>query len=238
MATLLSSIISDARIELKETTASYWTDAELLGHIKKGVNDLWGAIIDLNQEHWLTVDITNVSQAVDATTLTGVPSDCFRVHIIEPLNTTSSGSTPNVLYWPRKYNSPEMRNARQLSSQDPVGGLDIFYSLAQAGSPVAAPTVHVAPAVTTAISLRFAYFRGPASAALTTSDNNPVGGESDMALMAWCIAYARVKEREDRSPDPNWLAIYATEKQNLLVRMAPRQDQEPEVVDDVFGGYF
>jgi hypothetical protein len=237
MATLISSIITDARVELKETVASYWTDAELLAHFKKGVNELWGAIIDLNQEHFLTVDITNVSLAANSNSLTGVPADVFRVHLIEPLDTTSSGATPDVLFWPRDYNSSAFRNARQLTAQDPTGGLDIFYTLSQAGSPVAAPTVHTAPQVSSAVALRFVYVPGPASASLTTASNNPIGGESDNALMAWMIAYARAKEREDRSPDPNWLAIYATEKQNLLVRMAPRQTQEPEVVEDVFGGF-
>lgn len=237
MATLISSVITDARVELKETTARYWTDAELLAHFKKGVNDLWGAIIDLNQEHYLTVDISNVSLAVDGVTLTGVPSDCFRVELIEPRDTTSAGATPAVIFTPRDYKSAHFRNARQIGSQDPTAGLEIFYALSQAGSPVAAPTIHVAPPVTATVSLRFVYTPGPNASALTTASNNPIPGESDNALMAWMIAYARAKEREDRSPDPNWLAIYATEKQNLLVRMTPRQTQEPEVVEDCFGAY-
>lgn len=237
MATAISSVIAAARVELKEATASYWTDAELLTHFQHGVNDMWGAIIDLNQEHWLTVDITNVSLAANGDSLTGVPADCFRVHIIEPRDVTSAGTTPDVMFWPRDYNSPMFRNARQLTAQDPTSGLNIFYTLTQAGSPVAAPTVLTAPRVSSAVNLRFVYVPGPASAALTTASNNPIPGESDNALMAWMIAYAHAKDREDKSPDPNWLAIYATEKQNLLVRMAPRQTQEPDYVEDCFGGY-
>ena len=56
--------------------------------------------------------------------------------------------------------------------------------------------------------------------------------------MAWTVAFARAKEREDRSPDPAWLAIYATEKQNILTRLTPRQTQEPEIVGDMFGEMF
>lgn len=237
MATAISSIITDARVDLKETTARFWTDAELLAHFKKGVNDLWGAIIDLNEEHFLTVDVTNVSLAADGTSLTGVPSDTFRVHLIEPRDTTSAGDYPDVLFVPRDYNSAAFRNARQLGAQDPSGGLAIYYTLTQPGSPVAAPTVLVAPSISSALTLRFVYVPGPGSAALTTASNNPIPGESDNALKAWMVAYARAKEREDRSPDPNWLAIYATEKQSLLVRMAPRQSQEPFVVEDMFGAY-
>lgn len=237
MATLISSIIADARVDLKEAVASYWTDAELLSHFKKGVNDLWGSIIDLNQEHYLTVDVTNVSLAANTATLTGVPADCFRVELIEPRDTSNTGTTPDVLFWPRDYKSAAARNARQLTAQDPIGGLDIYYSLSQAGSPVGAPTIHVAPMVSSAVLLRFVYTPGPASSALTTASNNPIPGESDNALKNWVVAHARIKEREDRSPDPNFLALYATDKQNLLVRLTPRQTQEPEIVEDLFGGF-
>jgi hypothetical protein len=237
MATKVSVVLADARKKLKEETASFWSDAELLGDFQKGVDDLWGAIVDLQQEHYLTVDETRVTMDVDATILSGVPDDCFRVELIEPRDTTSGSSLRDVLFFPRDYKSPEMRNARALTSQDPSSGLYVFYALSQAGSPIGAPTVHVAPKVSTQIPLRFAYTRGPRSESLTVDSINPIPGESNNALRAWVIAYARAKEREDRSPDPNWLAVYATEKQNILVRLTPRQSQEPEVVDDLFAGY-
>jgi hypothetical protein len=236
MATALSSIESQARLHLKEVTASYWSSAELIAIINHGIRDLWGAVIDLNQEHFQVLDITNVSLAVDATSLTGVPAACFRVLLIEPLDTTSSGASGLVLFQPRDYNSPDFINARMLTSQTPSGGLRINYTLTQAGAPVAAPTVLTAPKVSTAISLRFVYI--PVQALLTSSGDNPIPGEADNALIAWCVAYARSKQREDRSPDPNWLAIYATEKQNLLVRLTPRQTQEPEIVPSLFEAWW
>lgn len=230
MATLLSSIESQSRIHLKEVTASFWTSAELIDIINKGIKDLWGAIIDINQEHFLTVDETNVSLAASATSLTGVPTDVYRVYLIEPRDTTVDGSGAMCIFEPRKFNSIQFTNARSSAPQDPSNGAKIFYSVSQAGAPVGAPTILTAPKLTTALNLRFAYV--PVQAAVTSSGNNPIPGESDNALIAWCVAYARAKEREDRSPDPNWLAVYATEKQNILVRCAPRQQQEPEVVDD------
>jgi hypothetical protein len=48
------------------------------------------------------------------------------------------------------------------------------------------------------------------------------------------MAWARAKEREDRSPDPEWLASYATEKSNLIVSATPRQEDEAKVVDAIF----
>lgn len=235
MATLLSAIEASARSPLKEASANYWTSAELIDIINQGIKDLWGAVVDLNQEHYLTVDTTNVSLAAEAESLTGVPSDVFRVHLIEPKDTTVAGTAPRVLFVPRDYNSSDFKNARQMSAQDPANGLSVVYTLTQAGAPVAAPTVLTAPKLSTALALRFVYV--PTLATVAASGANPIPGESDNALKAWCVAYALAKDREDRSPDPNWLAIYGTEKTNLLVRLTPRQTQEPEIVEGMFDGW-
>ncbi len=235
MATLLSALETQSRRHLKEASASFWSSDELIDVMNKGIKDLWGAIIDLNQEHFLTVDTTNVTLAANTATLTGVPSDVFRVHLIEPSDTqTQPGQL--ILFVPRDYNSNDFINARSLTAQDPNGGVRIYYTLSQAGAPVGAPTVHVAPQISSALALRFVYV--PILAAVTAGGNNPIPGESDNALIAWTVAYARAKEREDRSPDPNWLAVYATEKRNLLVRLTPRQTQEPEVVEGVFSAWW
>lgn len=234
MATLLSSLETQARRHLKEPTARFWSSAELIDIVNAGIKDLWGAIVDLNQEHFITVDTANVSLSANATSLTGVPSDVFRVHLIEHANTTQSPG--NLIYFdPADYNSAEFINARSMTAQDPTGGTKILYTLTQAGAPVAAPTVLVAPKLSTPLAagdIRFVYV--PVLAAVAAGGNNPIPGESDNALIAWMVAYARAKEREDRSPDPNWLAVYATEKQSILVRLTPRQTQEPEVVEDFF----
>lgn len=235
MATLLSALETQVRIPLKETTASYWTSAELIAHFNNGITDLWGAICDLHQEHNLTVDETNVSIAANATQFTGVPADCFRVHVIEPRDTTTSPGQ-QILFVPRDYKSHEFTGARAQLAQDPnSGGLKIYYTLTGAGAPVAAPTILCAPKLTSALNLRLAYI--PSLAVKAAGDANPIGGGSDNALIAWCVAYALAKTREDKSPDPNWLAVYATEKQNMLTRMAPRQEQEPEIVEGVFDAY-
>lgn len=236
MATLLSSIETQARTYLLETTASFWSSAELIDIVNKGIQDLWGAFIDLHQEHFLTIDETLVTMAANTSTLTGVPADVFRVHIIEPRDTTQSSSSRSVLFVPRDFNSDEFIHARTLPAQDPSNALVIYYTLIGAGSPIAAPTIRVAPKLSSAINLLLAYIPGPT--VLTSAGTNPIAGESDQALIAWCVAHARAKEREDRSPDPNWLAIYQTEKQNLLTRATPRQSQEPDVVGDFFAGYW
>lgn len=214
---------------------AFWTSAELVAIANKGMKDLWGAIIDLYGEHFLTVDVTNVSQAANATTLTGVPTDVFRVYLIEPRDTTAGANGEYILFKPRAYNSDEFINARMLTAQSVAAGLTVFYNVSGAGAPVGAPTIHVAPILATAVNLRFAYV--PTIPDKAASDANPIPGESDNALIAWIVAYAMAKGREDKSPDPNWLAVYSTEKQNVLVRSAPRQQQEDQFVDDFFGSY-
>lgn len=208
-----------------------WSSAELIDIANKGIKDLWGAIIDLHQEHFLTTDITNVSLAASGVTLSGVPTDVFRVYLIEPKNTTSTGTNRDVMFVPKSQNAKEFVYARSLSAVDPTQPQVYFYDVSQAGAPVGAPTIHIAPSVSSALAagtIRFIYI--PILAAVASSGDNPIPGESDQALIAYIVAFARAKEREDRSPDPNWLAIYANEKNSILVRLTPRQEQEPDVV--------
>ena len=239
MATLLSSLETQSRRHLLETTASFWSSAEIIDIANKGIKDLWGSIIDLFQEHYLTIDTTNISISASTASLSGVPTDVFRVFLIEPKTISISGSYRNICFVPRDYNHPDFIAARQEGDVAPSQSNIIYYALSGAGAPVGAPTVLIAPTLSSAIAageIRFAY--NPVIAAKTSSDDNPIPGESDNALIAWIIAFARAKEREDRSPDPNWLAVYATEKQGILTRLTPRQTQEPDYVEPVFGAYW
>lgn len=236
MATLLSTIRDKARKTLLETSASFWTDAELLEHEVDGVKDLYKGVIDLHQEHFQTIDATNVSMAASTATLTGVPADVLRVLLIEPRVLTEGTSGSHLTFLPRDYNSPEFQAARAETDVSPDSPRVVYYSISQAGAPVGAPTIHVAPLLSSALLLRLVYI--PTIGTLTAASNNPIPGESDNALYAWTIAFARAKERDDRSPDPNWLAVYATEKQAVLTALTPRQEQEPEYVRGMFGDYW
>lgn len=238
MATLLSALETQARRHLLETTAAFWTSSELIDICNQGIRDLWGAAIDLHQEHWFTNDATNVSMAANTATLTGVPTDVFRVLLIEPRDITAGVVGRQTYFISKDYNSREFISARSMSALEANannGGI-IYYSVTQAGAPVGAPTIYVAPQLTSALNLRLVYV--PIQAAVAASGNNPIPGESDNALIAWIVAYARAKEREDRSPDPNWLAVYGTEKQNILTRLTPRDESEPEIVEGMFEGFY
>jgi len=237
MATDISSLVRQARITLKELVPSFWTDQELVDIANKGFKDFWGAIIDLNQEHYLKINTTDVSVAANSDRLSGVPMDCFRVHLIEPTSTVSGAinQSPYSLFRPRDYNSDDFINARMIPSFSPTNGRWICYCLINEGPPINAPVVMIGPTMSGAFPVRFVYV--PTIPNVALNGTNPIPGESDQAIIAWIIAYARAKEREDRSPDPNWLAVYGTEKQNILVRMAPRQTQEPEVVEGIFDGW-
>ncbi len=234
MATTLTSLETQIRRHLVETTASFWSSAEIVDILNLGIKDLYRSVVDLGQSYFLTNDVTLVSQAANATTLTGVPADVYKIFLIEPRTLTST-STQGPLYRPLKYNHPAFANARSLSSQDPTN-LTVYYDLIGQGAPVAALTVQVAPAVSSAVNLRFIYV--PVLAAVAAAGNNPIPGESDNALIAWVIAFARAKEREERAPDAEWLAVYATEKANLLTSLTPRQTQEPEYAEAMFEAFW
>lgn len=236
MATALSSLETQVRRHLNEATASFWSSAELIDLLNKGIKDLWRAILDLHQEHFFTRDATNVSlAAASATTLTGVPSDLFRVILIEPRDLSDTSSNVGLQFTPKDYNHPDFIAARSMSAVSP-SQREVFYAVSGAGSPVAAPTIYTAPKLDAAVNLTLVYI--PSVADKVAANDNPIPGESDLALIAWTVAYARAKEREDRMPDAEWLSIYSTEKASILTALTPRSDQEPDVVEGLFEEYW
>lgn len=240
-ATLITSIITQARRQLTELTPRYWTDDELKDLFKLGVVDLWGAYLDIHQSHYFHVieeeGPNGVRLEAGKSQLTGVPEDCFRVMLIEPLRTDLDPTTIwSAAFIPRKYNSPDFATARTWSPQmTSIQAGVIYYDLTGPGAPIAPPVIRIAPVISTTLWLRFAYYP-----MLDVNDFNPIPGGSDNALKAWVIAYAMAKEGPagQRIPDPGWLAVYATEKQTLLTRSTPRQEQEPEVVEGMFDNQY
>jgi hypothetical protein len=214
--------------------APFWTDAELVHICILGCKDLWRAIVDLHKGHFTTIDAASVTLAANTGTLTGVPADVFRILSIEPADLTSSAAHRNTSFIPRAYQSRSFQAARSGGVLNPGTGGVIVYDILNAGSPVLPPSIVIAPMVSSAMAVRLVYVH-TLSATLDEEDTNPIPGESDNALISWTVAWARAKEREDRSPDPSWIATYSTDKQSLLTALTPRQEQEEEVVEDLFG---
>ena len=231
MATLISAVETQVRRHLEEISPKFWTSAEIVDHIIAGIKDLWRDVVNLKQEHFITIS-TSVTMPADTSTLSSVPTDVHKIVYITPNDLTDTSTTRLLDFRPAGYNSPEFQNARNSQALDPGTGGVVYYAITGQGAPVAAPTIRVAPQVTAAVTLSFAYV--PVLGTLTSASDVPIPGEADNAIMAWAIAYARAKEREDRSPDPNWLAVYATEKSNLLESLGVRQHQELERVLAVF----
>lgn len=225
-------------------TSPYWTDQELLDILILGAKDLWRSVIDLHQGHFTTI-LDDQSCACPAgvantmTAFTGVPADCFRILMIEPhyLSDASSTSSQRWTYFkPKQIQSQAFQAARANSTVDPSQAMTVYYDLINAGSPVAAPSIVSAPPLSSSVAVRLVYVNTLGT--LLESSNNPIPGESDNALISWCVAWARAKERDDRSPDPAWIATYATDKQSLLTALTPRQEQEEEVVEGLFDGMY
>lgn len=231
MATLISAIETTARLRLIETTASFWTSAELVDIIIAGIRDLWRDVVDLKAEHYLTVDNSNVTLQANQNVISGVPPSVHKVYLIEPRDLSDSSSTSGLIFKPLDYNDKNFQSARSRPAASPQNDT-IYYAITGKGAPVDAPTIYVAPQVNSAVNLSFVYV--PTLGPLASTDYVPIPGEADNALVAWTVSFARAKEREDRSPDPNWLKVYSTEKQHLLESIALRQLQEPMFVDATF----
>lgn len=232
-ATTLQVIIDRARKHLRETTARFWTDAELLVHALHGCNDLWKMLMDLHEEHEMEIDDTSVSLGASASELIGIQTNMFRILSIEARDLTPGSSNSGLEFVPRDWNHPEFTNARRRGAVSPSDNT-LVYTVIGEGPPVNLLRVRVAPQVSSAVDLTVAFLKTHNATALGSP--NPIPGESDLALEAWVVAYGRAKEREDGSPDPEFLAIYANEKNNLKPAMSPRQEQELEMVEGLFEG--
>lgn len=235
MASTIQSLVDMTRNHLVETTASFWTDLELVAIMNKGAKDLYRAINDNGQDYFFakTTALDNVRAAANTEDLAGVPTTVTIVKGIEPIDQTTY---PALKFFPRSYQHPEFQAARAEGAYEPRDGGNIFYAIHGAGAPIGAPTISIAPKLRSEVPVMLIHI--PELADFVIAGNNPIPGFSDQALVNWTVAYAKAKEREDGMPDPGWLALYGNEKNNILVSLAPRQTDEVEVVEAIFEEYW
>lgn len=230
MATLVSAIETKVRLRLEEPVAKFWSSSELVGIIGDGIRDLWRDVVDLKEEHFITIS-TSVTLAASTATMSSVPTDVHKIVTITPLDVSPDSANVNLIFRPTDFNGDDFQGALRNDPVDP-SNTTIWYAITGQGAPIGAPTIRVAPQVTSAVTLSFAYV--PTLGTIDSSTTVPIPGEADNAIVAWTVAYARAKEREDRAPDPNWLKVYATEKAHLLKSLESRQYQEAETVSALF----
>lgn len=237
MATTIAVIVANARTNVNESTASFWTDAELLVHAVHGIKDLWRSVKDTLQDHFFTIlaDGATLYQDTDGTTITGVPADVAEVRLLEPYDLATY---PSIIFRPLAYNHPDFQNARGQTSQSPNNGGVIYYAITGAGGPVGAPTIYVAPKLSGRLHLRLMYV--PNIGVLTSASNNPVPGESDKAVECWICAYALGKQNPDSTftPDATWMEMYKAEKDKIITAVTPRQTQEVQIAEALFESYW
>jgi hypothetical protein len=228
----LTQIIEAVRETLLEDTPSLWSNDELVVIINRGVKDLWRAIKNQYQDYFLTISEV-VALAANGTALTSVPTDCS---VVRGLEQVDLATYPNLTFEFAPWNSDAFQSARAANAFDPYEGGKILWCVIGAGAPVAAPTIRVAPASSRALTIRLSYI--PTVPTLVIGDTNPIPGEADQALIDWTIAHAKAKDTEGLTADPTWLALYKAEKENILVSLAPRQQDSETVVADFFAPYW
>lgn len=241
-ASLISSLVGQVRTHLVEASAGFWSDAELVLHMNNAVKDLWRKIAGEYQDYFVTQDTTNFNIAANTSVIAGIPADVYRPIMLRPRVVGQNSVNRGLIFKFRRLNHPEFVQAQAACARKPCDTV-VFYTVQNPGAPVAAPVMQIAPQLTDAVLLACDYVgilpnlpapTDPSYAAYT----NPIPGESDNALIAWTVAYAKGKESPDpaqRAPDANWLAIYGTEKQNLVAELStPRSEQDQEVVEGMF----
>lgn len=234
MATLLSSIITMSRDRLNEPVPAFWSNAELLRYGNRGIRDLWRKLKLTNQAFFHQISVAATMPA-NGDQLTGVPTNCTTVHGLEPATLTDY---PGLFFKRADYAGKDFANARLRSAITPgtQGGV-IFYHVTQAGAPVAAPVILVAPRISAALLIRLT-FTPTVGAELIATDPNPIPGESDNAVMHWIVAYAKGRQTKSGQPDANELALYEKEATSITVSESPRDDSEPIVAEAMFEEYW
>lgn len=233
----IDSLLYSVRANLKENTtvpgAYYWNDAELLDWLNRGAKDLWRAIVDLYEHHFLTISDAPFIEA-GANIISAIPDDVYRIVLIEPRTIGQSSVNPGLVFKPLPYQDPRFLNARACAPISPREAI-VYYDQVSEGAPVGPPAIRIGPTLSSSMLLTVAY--NHTIGVFDETDTNPIPGESDNALIAWATAFARGKERDDTAPDPAWLKVYASEKANLIKQIGPRQIQEAEFADGMFEGY-
>lgn len=234
MTTKISDIEVLARRQLRETVARFWSSPELTDITIGGIRDLWKAIADLKQGHFFKLNTSDVYMDRATATLRGVPGDVHKIFLLEPRDITETSANVGLIFTPLPYQHHNFQSARTQGNVDPSNNL-VYYAITHEGGPVSAPVIYVAPTSTALVPLTLGYV--PVLGDMTTDSVVPIPGESTTALVAWTIAFARAKENDSNSPDPNWLSVYSTEKQAILESLGLRQYQEPVYVDAMFEEY-
>jgi hypothetical protein len=233
LATTLQTIITMTRDALNEAVPRYWSDAELLRYMNRGIRDAWRQISMVNQNYQFSLS-TSVTMAADADTLSSVPAD---LAIVLNLEAADMVANPIHFFGVSDYANADFQSARRQSQGgqaiDSAAPGKVFFCVVGAGAPVAAPTIYVAPRINAAITLALAY-RPTIGAELTATGNVPLPGELDQALVHWTAAYAVGRQRGDAGPDTTHLGLYQGEMNKLIASIDPRDESGDETVVAMF----
>ena len=228
--TTFQTLITRARRSLNETTARFWSDTELLDLAQMGVEDLWKAVKSVNKKHLLTSTTSTISAS---TAYFAAPDDIADIYGIEP---TSPDTNTNLHFKKSDYFQADFQRARFAPAEEPRETVCYYDIIGPGGNASSGSTkIYIAPKFSSAVGVTLYYV--PTLSSASTSSYNPIPGASDNAVIAWVVAFARAREREDRAPDSEWLAIYNTEKQNLVTSVLdPRDKNEENYVEGLFEG--
>src|SRR5258708_4088203 len=156
MTTFIKDLIPIIRDRLIETQPNFWGDDELVRIAAFGIKDLWRSIVDLKQEHFLTISTDTVTYPANGTELAGLPLDIHKIYMIEPQDPRETSANVGLRFTPLEYNHPFFQQARTMDAVAPAS-TNVYYSVSGQGGPNAATRILCAPKVTQTVKVAFSY---------------------------------------------------------------------------------
>lgn len=232
-STPIDNLIYQVRTQLREPIPAFWSDNELVTWMNNGARILYRAIVDLYQDYFNVIDESSCFIEAGQKMIWGIPEDVYKVVMIEPRVLGEQSTTRGLIFKPRGWTDPAFVQARARPARPPQNTV-VYYTLMKAGAPVGPPEIRIAPVLTDGVLLTVTYVH--AYQPFCTADRNPIPGESDAALVHYTLAHALAKERGETEPDAAQLALFGTERTDILTRLDIRQLQESQVALGMFEG--
>ena len=197
----LSDLRLRVRDQLDESSASFWTDAQLNRYINRAKDRVWNRLKAAN-EYYCTVTRTSNDGAL---TIQGesYTASAFRIvagtsdYVLPPdLDTLSiieciTSGYEDLTFTRIDINDPEFRAARSLTDNQTPGG-EIFFDIINEP-----PSMRIVPKLSTTLDLRITYV---ATLADLSSDTDRLTLPNPLYL-AVCDYATMFALRQDRSPD-------------------------------------
>lgn len=231
----LTQLRTAVRDVLDESSASFWTDAQLNRYINRAKDRVWNRVKALNEDYFTVTrsstdgSLTILSESYNASSFAiaadtrdyTLPPDFSEMKLIECI----TDSYEDIRFVYRDLARPDMRAMLELADSQTPGGF--FFDI------IGERTMRIAPMSSVALDLRITYVQ---SFADLSDDTDELTMPHPLYLAVEEYAIARAL-RQDRNPDA---AAAEAAGDKIIAEMFGahhRQTQDVEIADAYLGDY-